>query len=197
MTESQKRGRVEVSAPEEQQEADGGHECADADARRVDFDVQGGPADDQQQHGHARRGQRPDQDVGPAGLDQRRVVLQAVVLLELGEALHDAVGQAVLFGLRAGEPQRNAGDRDQRALFPLAGPRLFGQFGVAEVFHVAQPRGAEDVEVRIDHGRHQRPGAAFARGQLLLDDVAGEPISAADGSMAPDPPSTARGCITN
>ena len=99
---------AEVAAPEEQQEADGGHEAADADARRVQFDVERRPADDQQQDGHARRGQRLDQKVGPARFDQRRVVLQAVVLLELGEAVDEVIGQVVFFGLRAAEFQRDA-----------------------------------------------------------------------------------------
>ena len=95
------RGRVEVPAPEEQQEADGRHKGPDADARRVDFDVERRPANDQQQHGHARRTEPPHQDVGPARLDQRRVVLQPIALPELREALNDVVGQPKLLGLRA------------------------------------------------------------------------------------------------
>ena len=116
-------GAAEVAAPEEQQEANGGDEAADADARRVQFDVERGDADEQQQHGHARRGQRPDQEVGPARLDQRRIVFQPVVLLELGEVLDDVVGQVILFGLGPVEFQRPAGRGHVAPLFPLGPAR--------------------------------------------------------------------------
>ena len=103
----QPAGRAaQISAPEEQQEADGGHEGPDADARGVQFDVERRPADHQQQHGHAGRGQGLDQELGPAGLDQHGIVFQSVVLLELRKVLDQMVGQLILFGLRRQQLRR-------------------------------------------------------------------------------------------
>ena len=138
-TSSQPAVPPEVSAPEKQQEADGGHEAADADARRVQLDLEGGDADEQQQHGHARRGHGPDQEVGPARLDQRGIVLQAVVLLELTEVLDDAGWPGGIPRPGPVELQRPAGRRDGSRPFPICPDRACSANSVvAEIFDLAQ-----------------------------------------------------------
>ena len=66
--------------------------------------------------------------VGPAGLDQRRIVLQAVVLLELGEIVDHGRGQAILGRLLAGQLE----DASRRAnrLAPLPAGSFFAPFGL-------------------------------------------------------------------
>ena len=58
----------------------------------------------------------------------------------------------------------------ERALFPLARLQLLGQLVVAEDTPRSPSRVARKTfRCGIDHRRHQRPGAPFARGQFLAD----------------------------
>ena len=75
--------------------------------------------------------------IDPAGLDQRGIVFQAVVLLELREVLDHPRGQAVLLGLFAAEREHLSGRRHALAFLPR---RAFLALGELAAGGCAVPR---------------------------------------------------------
>ena len=79
---------MQVLAPEVDDERHHRHEAAEAEARRVQFDVESGAADQEEQPGQAWAGQRVEQPIGPARLGESDVASEPVGLHEAGEVVH-------------------------------------------------------------------------------------------------------------
>ena len=125
------RRAFEEVAPEEQGEGDHGHEGPDAQARRVQFDIDAQPAQEDQHRDHFRPAEEVGQVIDPAGLDQRGIVFQPVVLLELREVLDHPRGQAVFLGLFAAEREHLPGRRHAIAFLPRRALLALVELGLA------------------------------------------------------------------
>ena len=119
-TSSQPAVPFEKAIPKEQQEANAGDESAEANSRRLQFRVQRGHADQQQQPADARRCQLIDQIVGPTRLDQFRIRLQSVKFLERAEVAGQMTCQADLVRLDAAKFERTTTARQFFSLHPFA-----------------------------------------------------------------------------
>ena len=160
--------------PEIKHERHDRHESADAKPRRIEFGNHAGQPQKQQDAQHAGRRQGANQKVGPAGLDQRHVVLQVVEPLEFVEVVDRVPNQSIFLGPRTGKKPRPAARPNQFALRPGGDVRPRRNFLRRDVFFQSMVALsiAVDFEVRIDQRHGDRPGNMLLRRNIAygLDD---------------------------
>ena len=127
------RRAFEEVAPEEEGEGHDGDKGPDAQAGRVQFDIDPQAAEEDQDGNHFRPAEEACEVIDPAGLDQPGIVFQAVVLLELREVLDDPVCQAIFLGLFAGEREHRPVLRHEIAFFPERPFFALGLLGLAAI----------------------------------------------------------------